>query len=478
MRTPPIKSAVVVIAGALTLGACATFSPDRGMSVTANVADQALHKDVMAIRTQEDDSSARARVRQLLKRPLTADTAVQIALLNNRGLQAAYNELGIADALRVQQSLPPNPSVAVTRVSGPVETEIDRQIVGSILALATLPVRTEIAADRFRQAQLFAALETLRVATKTRLAYYRVVAARQLIDLLTQTSSAAETATKLAKRLGETGAMNKLDQAREQVFYADLTTQLATERQHANSAREQLIRSLGLWGSDLAFTLPKSLPALPRRPQTMLGVEQETVKRRVDLQIARIELDTLAKSYGLTQATRFINVLDAGYVDKITKNKETGERIKDRGFSVAIEVPVFDFGEARVREAEQTYMQAVNRLAEKAINVRSEARDAYRNYRSTYDIAAHYQREILPLRKIISDEMMLRYGAMQVDVFPLLAEARQRIAANSAAVETLRNFWIASTDLSAAIIGGASAGTGNDDISNFVTPPAGGAVSH
>jgi outer membrane protein TolC len=123
-------------------------------------------------------------------------------------------------------------------------------------------------------------------------------------------------------------------------------------------------------------------------------------------------------------------------------------------------------------------MQAVNRLAEKAINLRSEARDAYRNYRSTYDIAAHYQREVLPLRKIISDEMMLRYGAMQVDVFPLLTEARQRIAAITAAVEARRNFWLASTDLSAALIGGGGTGTSSDDTSNFVTPAAGGQASH
>ena len=477
MRTPSIKPAVAVLAGALTLGACSTFSPDGGMSVAANVAEQELHKEVVAIRTQDDASSARARVQHLLKRPLTADTAVQIALLNNRGLQAAYNELGIAESVRMQQSLPPNPSFSISRISGSVETEIASQIVGNIIALATLPVRAEIATDRFRQAQLFAALETLRVAGKTRRVFYRAVTARQQVDLLTQANSAAATTTQLAKRLGETGAMNKLDQAREQVFYADLTAQLASARQRATSAREELIRSLGLWGSDLAFTLPNSLPALPKRPRTLPAVEQEAVSHRVDLQIARIELETLAKSYGLTKATRFINVLEAGYADKVTTSKETGEQIRDRGFTVTFEAPLFDFGETRHREAEQIYMQVVNRLAEKAINVRSEARDRYQNYRSAYDIAAHYQREVLPLRKIISDEMILRYGAMQVDVFPLLIEARQRIAANAAAVEAQRNFWLASTDLSAAINGGGGAVNG-EETSNMTISRASDATGH
>ena len=474
-RYPCLLRPPASIAAALFLSACANFAPDGGMGLTADIAGRELHKDVAAIRTEEDASAARARVAQFLERPLTADAAVQIALLNNRGLQAAYNELGIADAVRVQQSLPPNPSLSVTRISSSAETEIDRQIVASILSLATLPTRTEIAAQRFRQAQLFAALETMRVAAETRRAFYRAVAAKELADLLAQTNSAAATTAQLAKRLGETGAMNKLDQAREEAFHAELTAQLGSTRQRAGSERERLVRLLGLWGNDLAFRLPSRLPALPKRALALPAVEREAINRRIDLQIARIEMETLAKSYGLTNATRFVNVLDAGYADKITNNKDTGETIRDRGFTISLEVPIFDFGEGRVREAKQAYMQAVNRLAQKAINARSEARDAYRNYRATYDIASHYQHDVLPLRKIISDEMMLRYGAMQVDVFALLTEARQKIAVNTAAVEALRDFWLASTDLSAVVTGG---GTGGADATKIATPTSSAMTGH
>jgi outer membrane protein TolC len=184
--------------------------------------------------------------------------------------------------------------------------------------------------------------------------------------------------------------------------------------------------------------------------------------RRVDLQVARIEVDALAKSYGLTQATRFINLLEISGIAKTKIERETGERFRDRGFEVEFQVPLFDFGEVRVRQAEQTYMQAINRLVEKAVNVRSEARDAYRGYRSAYDIAGHYQREILPLRKIISDETLLRYNAMQIDVFDLLAEARQRIVANTAAIDAKRSFWLATTDLKAVVAGGGTSGGRNE----------------
>ena len=392
---------------------------------------------------------------------LTADTAVQIALLNNRGLQAAYNELALAEAEMVEASLPPNPRISYLRKagSGP-ELEIERAIVADILALVTLPVRSEIARERFRQAQLRAALETLRLAVETRRAYYRAVAAQELVAFLAQAQLSAEAAAQLALRLGETGSMNKLDQAREQVFYADITAQLAAARQAAASEREVLIRLLGVWDGDLRFKLPPALPALPRRAQSLAAIEVEAVRRRVDLQISRMELDALARAYGLTQATRFINILEAGYADKLERNEE-GRSLK-RGFEIDLQIPIFDFGEVRVRQAEAVYMQTVNRLLELAVNVRSEARDAYRVYRSTYEIAGHYQREVLPLRKIIVDEMLLRYNAMQIDVFSLLVETRQRIVATVTAIEAKRDFWLAAAELKAAIAGGGRAGNRNE----------------
>src|SRR5262245_61934594 len=144
-RLIPIGAAVAALAA---LSACAQFSPDAGMDVVGGIAADELNKDVAALRTPEEAERARAAVRRLLGRTLTADAAVQIALFNNRGLQAAYNELAIADALRVGESLPPNPTISVMRVSGSAELEIERRIVTDIIALATLPARSEIAATR------------------------------------------------------------------------------------------------------------------------------------------------------------------------------------------------------------------------------------------------------------------------------------------------------------------------------------------
>ena len=438
--------------GLVMLGGCASFSPDGGLIGVNAITGPALGHDAVALRTPEQAEAVSARVKALLRQPLTADRAVQIALLNNRELQAAYNALALSEAAMVQASLPPNPTFSLERIAGTGALEIEGRIAGSLLQLATLPARAEIASERFRQAQFQAASETLRIASEARRAFYRAVAARVLASYLAQARETGQTAAELAGRLGETGAMNKLDQARNQAFYAEIVAQLASARLRAASERERLVRALGLWGNDLDFKLPAQLPPLPAHARTLIQIETDAVRRRVDLQMARIEADLLAKSYGLTHATRFISLLDVAGIAK--KQRENGETVRERGFEIEVQVPLFDFGEVKVRQAEETYLQAVNRLTAKAVNVRSEAREAYQAYRASFDIARHYRREVLPLRKIISDEMLLRYNAMQIDVFALLIEARQRITATNAAIEAERDFWLAETNLGAAVLGG------------------------
>lgn len=465
-------SHIVALAALLLVGGCASFSSDGGLMAVNAVTGPALGQDALAVRTPEQAEAASHRVKALLRQPLSADRAVHIALLNNRELQAAYNSLGLSEAALVQASRPPNPTFSLSRIAGAGAVEIEGRIAGSLLQLATLPVRADIAADRFRQAQFQAASDTLRIASEARRAFYRAVAARALVAMLTQARETGQTAAELARRLGETGAMNKLDQARNQSFYAEMVAQLATARLRAASERERLVRALGLWGDDLAFKLPAQLPPLPTRARSLVHIETEAVRRRVDLQMARIEADLLAKSYGLTSATRFISLLDVAGIAK--KQRENGETTREHGFEVEVQIPIFDFGEVKVRQAEETYLQAINRLTAKAVNVRSEAREAYQAYRASYDIARHYRREVLPLRKIISEETLLRYNAMQIDVFALLTEARQRITATNAATEAERDFWLAETNLGAAVLGGATAASSETTASTTAAESPGG----
>lgn len=422
-------------------------------------------------------------MRGILASGLTADKAVQVALLNNRGLQAAFAELAMIEAESVEAGLPPSPTISLGRTTATLISstpavgailEIERHVLVNLLTLATLPKRRQIAEQRFRQAQLRAAEAVLRIAADTRRAYFRAVAPAQTVVFLEEAKSAAEAASEVAKRLGETGALNKIDQAREHVFYADLGAQLAAAKLRRRSDRERLkIRLMGLWGKDANLRTPARLPSLPARPEALDNIEAEAIEKRIDLAIARMDLDILAKSYGLTRSTRFLNVLEISGRSIFEREKVSTllpdgdvefERTKTRfrGFDLEFPIPLWDFGEARTRKAEETYLQAVHRLAERAVNVRSEVREAYAGYRGSYDIAVHYQREVIPLRKIISDETMLRYNAMLADLSVLLIDARARIMSNIAAIEAQRDFHIAKADMRVAIIGGGVGGGGGD----------------
>lgn len=461
----------------LLLGGCANFSPDGGMSIVSDFTTEAIGEPVTKIRNEDEAAAAQARVADLLSGTMTADAAVRIALLNNRGLQAAYNELGVSEAMMVEASLPPSPAITLSRIVQPSSIELEAQILQNVLSLLTLPRRRELAEGRFLQAQKRAVEATLRIAADARRAYYRAVAANELIKLFDQAKMSAETVSDFAKKLGETGGMAKLDQAREHAFTAEVGGQLAQARLNQRLERERLNQALGLWGAQINFKLPDKLPALPPKPKVEDDIETEAVLCRVDLEVARMEVAILAKEYGLTHSTRFIDVLDVRGIRRLEKTDVTDvdytlgpgpsliktttertEKIRWRGLDVDFQIPIYDFGEVRTRRAEETYMGAVNRVIEKAINVRSEARQAYQAYRGSYDVVRHYEREILPLRQIISEQTLLNYNGMLIDVFQLLLDARARIDTNVQAANARRDFWLAKVDLHTAVVGGRDGG--------------------
>lgn len=453
------RVALATVLGLLAAG-CAKFTDDGGMAPVTGSVRQEIGKDAVKLSSAEETRRARERVQALLAEPLAEDTAVQIALLNNRGLQAAYNDLGVSEAEYVQTSLPPNPAITIGRTFGTGGfAEVGFQLVGNLLAFATLPRRTEIAKREFEEARYRAVATTLSLTIDVRRAYVRAIAAQQRLELLEQSRQTADASARMMKQLGETGAANKLDQARVSVFYADLSAQVAQARLSVAGTRETLNRLLGLWGADLAYKLPARLPALPAAVDTLADVEVEAVRRRVDLIILRYEIVTLAKSVGFVNATRYLSFLELGlgYRNEIETNDAGEQSSKNRyGLELGIVIPIFDTGEARTVTAREIYMRAVNRLTERSVNARSEARVAYTTYRATYDIARYYQVRILPLRRQISAEVLLRYNGMLVDVFELLVEERERISANVASLDALRDYHLAVADLQAALIVGGT----------------------
>ncbi len=459
MRTP-LHTGAALLAAAVLAG-CASFSPDGGFGPVQHTAQERLGKQLVWARSEADLDSIAQRVQQLLRQPLGVDEAVQIALFNNRVLQAQFQELGITEAEVVQASRLPNPGFSFGRSVQGDEREIERGLHLNLARLLALPMIQRLEARRLQQTQGDVTQAMLSLAAQSRKAYFEAVAAQETVRYMQQVKQAADASAELARRMAQVGNFNKLQHAREQRFYAEATMKLAQAQQAQHASRERLTRLLGLWGEQLAFTLPQRLPDLPSAPLDLPHVEQVAMAQRLDVMGAKLAAEHTASNLGLTRTTRFINVLELG----LTRSS-SNEGHRQRGWELEFELPLFDWGGARVARAEAVYMQALHRAAETAINARSEVREAYIAYRTAYDIARHHRDELVPLSQRIADENLLRYNGMFIGVFELLADARMQIGTVNAAIEAQRNFWIAQADLDMALIGKPS-----------LTPAAGPSMS-
>ncbi|MEM5296199.1 TolC family protein [Burkholderia sp. JPY481] len=448
MRLLAHRRATSIALATLFMAGCTTFSKDGGFNTVSSTASERLGKEVVYVKTDEDREAVFRRTQELLSKPLGMDDAVQVALLNNRGLQASYGELGISEADLVQAGRLPNPGFTFSRTHWSDGFGISRTFSMGVLGILALPVATHIESQRFEETRLETANAMLAVAADTRKAYVSAVAAEQAALYSAQVKDSAEAGAELALRMRQAGNFSKLDYAREQAFYGESVAEVAKARQQSVVAREKLTRMMGLWGSGTQFKLPERLPDLPDDRPQLNDLESFAMQNRLDIQAAKQRTQSVASSLGLSKATRFINALDVGYLNNFETDKG-----HERGYEISVEIPIFDWGSAKVARAEAIYMQSANRLAQTAIDARSEVRESYSAYVTSYDVAKHYRDEVVPVRKTISDEMLLRYNGMLASVFELLADSREQVAAVNGYIDALKDFWLAETDLQQSLGG-------------------------
>ncbi|MBB3995518.1 outer membrane protein TolC [Sulfitobacter undariae] len=474
----------------LALGACATVIPSaytEPKAGFANVASQvtpAIGKRTVFAQTQAENEALKREVQGMVQgKTISADTAVQVALLNNKGLQASYANVGLSAAEAWQQSTPENPVVSVGVLGiGAAELglyrAIESMIAVNILDAQTRKQRRALADVNFRAAQLEAVNDTLTLANQTRQAWINAVAAFETVSYLKRAKATSDAGSELARKLGETGALNKAAQAREQAFNAELAGQLAQARMSASSAKETLTQLMGLWGPSAEYYVPDALPALPKSAGNVRNVEAKALRNRVDLRVAKLGLEAQAAAFGLTDQTRMVTDLEIIAGGELEREIEDGE--KESSFTPQLElefaIPIYDTGKARMRKAELSYLQAANVLAERAVNVRSEARGAEKTYLASYKIARHYRDVLVPLRKTVEAEGLLSYNGMITNTFELLTDVREKLSASLEAANAKREFFMAQADLTAAIYGGGSGSGGAGG--GGATLAAGGGAGH
>ena len=455
MRFTTIKrmsalSLIVAISG------CATLSAD-GDAADVQQLVQGKTAGVKVTLTQDPQAIA-TTVADLLKSPVTADSAVRIALLNNPSLQASMATLGVSDADRVQMGRLPNPHFSIGRFTEGDKLGIERVLRFDVIGLLTLPWKAKWQGQQHEMAKLMAAQDVVMLASSTRKAWITAVAAQQTAIYMRDVKDAADASAELARRMARLGNWSRLQQAREQVFLADATAQLARAEQANFSEREKLIRLMGLWGQQINFTLAERLPDLPKTVTEMNDVEAQALRSRLDVRSAVSESTYVADQMGFKTVMGFFDGLGVSLTSNTTFDNAAQSQDARRGVEIELPLPIFDWGGARNARSKAMYLQSAARVREVAVKARSEAREAYHGYRTAYDLATHYRNEVVPLRKFINDEIVLRYNGMLASVWDLLADTRMQVMSINSAIEAQRDFWLAEADLQTTLTGTSAGG--------------------
>ncbi|OZA51839.1 MAG: RND transporter [Methylophilales bacterium 39-45-7] len=444
-KYPAYTKATPLLLALFVLSGCASFTKDGGLNDVKLLTEKHISQQVVWSKTTADQHLIAERVAELMQKDLDVELAVQIALLNNKSLQADLFELGISEADMVQAGRLPNPRFSMLYARNNGDYKIEQALTFNIFSLLTMPKLVEIERLNFEQTKQQVAIKVLQVAYQTRQAYFNAVAANQQYSYSLQVKTSAEASAEMAKRMVKAGNWNQLELAREQGFYAEAALDVLEAQQKSIVAKESLARLLGMSANQL--TLQSRLPDLPK---TLTEPEQFTKQAFTERLAARLRTENMAKRLGLSKTTRFINVLEIGPARVLEGSRNDAYK---KGVDIAFELPLFDWGSAKVARAEASYMQSVNEAAYIANNAQSEIREAYGYYQTSYDIAKQYADEIVPLRKKILDEKLLRYNGMLVSPFELFADARAQVSSVKTYIQKLNAFWLADTELQMTRIG-------------------------
>jgi cobalt-zinc-cadmium efflux system outer membrane protein len=428
----------------LALGGCASVDLRAGFpDVSAAVEERYGTKTVWNAGTELDQEAAE-ELRSLLQRKLTADDAIRIALLSNRDLQALYSDLGVAQADVVQAGLFRNPIVdaaVVFHLAG-IRPDLQMGVVFSVLDALYVPLRKRVAAAQFEDAKLRVTGAVLDFAQQVRVAFYAHQANEQMLELRRTVVQALSASFEVSRRLHGAGNITDLDLTRDRAAMEVSKLELRSAEVTARQSREQLNSVMGLSGRETEWEIDQRLPDIPAEALQVNDIERRAVGRSIDLSSARQRIVSVGQQLGYNRAAALIPTVELGAVAEREADEPWGV-----GPSVAVPIPLFDQGQARVARAAAELRRAQHEYYALGVRVRATARAVLERMRGAQDRAVYYRDILLPLQERIVNEAQLQYNAMQIGVFQLLRDREQQIETGAAYVEVLREYWLARADL-------------------------------
>lgn len=424
------------------LAGCASVDLRAGFPEVSAVVEERAATKIVWNRGNELDNEAAEKLRALLQKKLAADDAVQIAMLNNRDLQAIYTDLGVAQADLVQAGLFRNPilDAAVLFPLSGVRPDLQLSVVISFLDALYVPLRKRVAAARFEEAKLRVTGAVLDLAAQVRRAFHEHQANEQMLELRQTIVQALTASWEVSRRLHEAGNITDLDQARDRAAAEVSRLALRSAEIVVRQSREHLNDLMGTWGEQTGWEIEGRLPDIPAEPVPVNGLERVALSRSIDLSQARQRIITAGQQLGYDRATALIPETELG----VGAEREEGWKV---GPVLSVPIPLFDQGQARVGRAVAELRRAQQEYYALAVRVRATARAVRDRMVGAEDRALYYRDILLPLQERIVNEAQLQYNAMQIGIFHLLRDRERQIETGVGYVEALREYWLARADM-------------------------------
>ena len=388
-----------------------------------------------------------ARVDELLRRPLTAESAVGVALLNSPALAVQLEGVGVATADYVTAAQVRNPEFYVAfrppDRRPPSATDIEATASEDVLDLLLLPLRKEVAQRTLDQSALVAADATLGLVRDTRAAVYRLQSQGRVVALQEQLATAAAATADFARRLRAAGNINDVDLATQLADGAQAQVDLLRARAEMAADREAVNRLLGLSGpAARRWTAAADLPELPTTDPTVDAAAAG--RRRLDVLSADAEVELADQALRLTRAG-LVTQVSLG----VDLERETDKQVVV-GPSIGLDVPIFNQHQGQIARAEAEARLARGRAAAARVNVEADVREAEAQVRTTHAASDLAAGTLVPQRAAVTIATQHQYNGMLVGLYQLLAAKRAELAARQSAVMAVEQYWVARANLDRA----------------------------
>ena len=434
------------------LSGCAPLPPKPGFDDVQSLVGARLSQEISWRHSQDERLAHDALVSDRLQAPLTLDTALGIALINNPRLQASYEQLGMNYGELVQAGLPANPSLALSLRSSAVGIGRSVGIVQDILSLLTLKPRSRLATARFEETKLTTAEQVLQLATETKKAYFTAFIDRAAVDLAKDAVESAAVSADLAERQYQAGNIGQRELALRQEFQGRATLGASRHELARAESREHLSRLLGLKSDQRDWRLANIALEPGNELPTLNRLESKALKERYDLAAAKKRVDRLADALGVAQQFRYLSLVGLG----LDFSRETdGEKL--HGPKLELGLPLWDRGQGNRLRMQAELRESERNLEALALDVIGEVRGAYTKMENARTSIKHFSATLLPLHQRIVAETLKLNNGMLLGVYDLLLARSNQLDAQRDYLDTVKSYWLARADLEHAI-GGSTLG--------------------